>query len=56
MTELDCAGAINSFLGTSDAEGAAPVLSQSDSQGKKKREQIFEEINHMVSYVKRLEF
>lgn len=45
MVDMDCSGAITQFL-------EAP----SDNTIKKKREQIFEELNQMVSYVKRLEF
>ena len=51
MIELDCQGVVNSFL-QENGRG----LQDQDTSMKKKREQIFEEINQMVSYAKRLEF
>jgi len=71
MIELNCREAIQDFLNpppsTSSSKAQALGVSRSSSsnyheeakgghKSKTKRELIFEEINQMVSYVKRLEF
>ena len=52
MVEMGCASAIESFLQPAESQSSSTPA----NSGKTKREQIFEEINQMVSYAKRLEF
>ena len=52
MLELGSSRVISAFIKADVAAASSPE----DSQGKKKREQIFEELSQMVGYVKRLEF